>query len=278
MQRTITITYGDQAENHRGMQVIGTRAEVGFSLADIASAKAIFEQMGATTELIDLCSLLPAGVEGGQAQLLIVRQGVNALLRDITRVAGAGASSSSSAAAAGPAVTPPTADDMLLEHTALSYDRKALMYGRVVNKHARHNLCFADEAQEPCYEEGRSRIVSFSTIPLTNHIRHSLGRIINGGGDLQAEGNDYYDITKCGIGFHGDSERLKVVAVRLGAELPIHYQWYMRGESIGRRGIFPLRHGDMYIMSQKTTGHDWKKKIIPTLRHAAGCDKFVHAA
>ena len=28
-------------------------------------------------------------------------------------------------------------------------------------------------------------------------------------------------------------------------------------------------------MSQKTTGNDWKKRLIPTLRHATGCEKFT---
>jgi hypothetical protein len=28
-------------------------------------------------------------------------------------------------------------------------------------------------------------------------------------------------------------------------------------------------------MSSKTVGTDWKKKKIPTLRHAAGCNKFI---
>ena len=31
-----------------------------------------------------------------------------------------------------------------------------------------------------------------------------------------------------------------------------------------------LSHGDMYIMSEKATGNDWKKSSIETWRHAAG--------
>ena len=45
---------------------------------------------------------------------------------------------------------------------------------------------------------------------------------------LKGEANYYYDIAKCGIGYHGDSERRKVVAVRLGAALPLYFQWYRR--------------------------------------------------
>jgi hypothetical protein len=32
---------------------------------------------------------------------------------------------------------------------------------------------------------------------------------------------------------------------------------------------------DIYAMSEKATGFDWKKKTIVTLRHAAGCKKYL---
>lgn len=32
---SITITFGDQAENHKGMQIIGTPAEKGYSRQDL---------------------------------------------------------------------------------------------------------------------------------------------------------------------------------------------------------------------------------------------------
>ena len=84
----------------------------------------------------------------------------------------------------------------------------------------------------------------------------------------------YYDISKCGIGFHGDSERKKVIAGSLGASRPIHWQWYFNSKPIGKRIKFMLNDGDMYIMSEKTSGWDWKKRSILTLRHAAG-EKYV---
>lgn len=36
-----------------------------------------------------------------------------------------------------------------------------------------------------------------------------------------------------------------------------------------------LHYGDLYIMSKKAVGTDWKKKIIPTLRHTAGNSKYT---
>ena len=39
--------------------------------------------------------------------------------------------------------------------------------------------------------------------------------------------------------------------------------------------INSIEHGDMYIMSEKATGFDWKSKSKYTLRHAAGCQKYT---
>jgi hypothetical protein len=155
-------------------------------------------------------------------------------------------------------------------------DTKAFMYGRVVNKKARYNLCFADESQEPDYEAGKGRVVHFRDVPHINKLRAFLGELI---GDkakhLLAELNYYYDTRQCGIGFHGDSERKRVVGCRFGASMDLVYQWYYKGERIGNKILVPLKEGDIYIMSEKAVGFDWKKKNTPTLRHATGCSKFT---
>eukprot|EP00051_Salpingoeca_urceolata_P015969 m.210079 g.210079 ORF g.210079 m.210079 type:complete len:102 (+) comp18553_c0_seq4:359-664(+) len=44
---------------------------------------------------------------------------------------------------------------------------------------------------------------------------------------------------------------------------------------IGPRVEINLRSGDLYAMSDKAVGHDWLKKSIPTLRHAAGDFEFL---
>ena len=49
----------------------------------------------------------------------------------------------------------------------MSVDKKAFMYGRVVDKHARWNLCFDEKAREPEYAKGCGRIVAFKHIPIT---------------------------------------------------------------------------------------------------------------
>jgi hypothetical protein len=167
-------------------------------------------------------------------------------------------------------------DDLFNEHAHLQVDKKALMRGRVVNKHARHNLCFSEISQEPDYENGKGRIVKFDDVPLTKIIRMRLPNLAGEKSNLlQAEGNYYYDTSKCGIGFHGDGERRIVIAICLGASSPLHYQWFYNSNPVGNCVELIMNHGDMYIMSDKTVGFDWKKRSIYTLRHAVGCSKYL---
>jgi hypothetical protein len=92
---------------------------------------------------------------------------------------------------------------------------------------------------------------------------------------LNGEANYYYDISQCGIGFHGDGERRKVFAVRMGETMPIYFKWFQNSQPVGEPFEVVLNDGNMYIMSEKAVGFDWLKKKIPTLRHSTGCAKFT---
>jgi len=244
----ITITFGDQAENHVGMQKIGKEAKSGFSVRSLGVAGKYFEKKGYNTKLVNLNESLDEP-SADEAAVLIVRNGVNALGVD--------------------------ADDMLKEQRSLEWDTKAKMYGRVVNKKARYNLCYSDFSQEPDYEEGKGRIVDFKDLPILSHIRAELGNVLKKAKNLQAEGNLYYDASACGIGWHSDLERKKVIAIRLGTSIPFHFHWFYKGKPVGERVELSLYHGDLYIMSEKAVGFDGRKRNIYTLRHAAGCKKFT---
>lgn len=252
--QTFTITFGDQAENHVGMQKIGQITSEGFNLDDLNRAKIYFEENGVKCKIIDLKTLLPATIAdyAKDAYIFVANGGLDCLIK------------------------PHNGTDFFMEQVALPKDTKALMYGRVVNKRARHNLCFDAQDQEPNYEQGKGRIISFNKVPLLNNVREKIPLIIGDKGEnLVAEGNYYYDITKCGIGFHGDSERKRVIGIRLGATMPLHYQWFQEGMPIGSREEIMLNHGDIYIMSEKAVGSDWKRRNRLTLRHAAGAKKYL---
>jgi hypothetical protein len=249
-ESTITLTFGDMAENHVGMEQIGARVAKGqgVHLADLKAILLKTKAAGIHTRLHVL-----NGTDQPPAYLLILKKGVEALL-------GPGASA-----------------ELFKEQAALDHDKKALMYNRVCNKKARWNLCFATSGHGPDYEKGKGRVIAYSDVPLMRALVAALpywfGPKAEG---LQCEGNYYYDAASCGIGYHGDTERRRVFAVRLGATIPICFQWFHRGEPIGTRLQFELEDGDIYIMSEKTVGTDWKSQLVPTLRHAAGAPAYTH--
>ena len=257
----ITLTLGDQAENHAGMQKLGELVEVGqgFNRADLEEIKIKLESIG-----ID-CELEPLTLDrvDMDAYVLVIRDGVNKILKQ-----GSEGSEGSEF----------TQHDMFEEHLRLELDKHAWMRGRVVNKHARWNVCFDDVAQEPNYDEKKGRIIAYNDIPVTKLLMSQIPSYFGPKSEvLKGEGNYYYDKTKCGIGFHGDSERRKVIGIRLGIgeSTPLHFQWFKQSEACGERIILKLNGGDMYVMSEKAVGQDWKQKTCFTLRHATGCSKYT---
>lgn len=256
----ITLTFGDVAENNVGMEKIGELASEGFTLADLQLAKAAIEKKkidGVTCTLIDLSpGLNGTSFEGEDygAYILVVRGAIPLLA----------------------AQKKGTAKKLLAEQRKLDWDTKALMKGRVVDKKARHNLCYAEHRQEPDYENGKGRIVAYDDVPITKALREALPQYFGAKArDLMCEGNLYYDTAETGIGYHGDRERAKVIAVRLGEPMDLCYRWYLKSKWIGRQFSLTLSPGDLYAMSSKSVGRDWLVKNSPTLRHSAGCREYT---
>lgn len=250
----MTITFCDRAENHVGMQQIGELAESGYTLDDLKSIKKKLARKGIKSKIKDLSYRNDESETN--AYILIIRNGVEKIIKRDGH----------------------SSNDLWDELINLEWDTKAKMRGRVVNKHARYNLCFGDSSQEPDYEQGMGRIVKFKHLPFLKIIRNYIKDLT--GDKLLAEGNYYYS-EKCGIGYHGDSERKKVIGIRISDALgeplsPLVFRWYQNSERIDIEPfIIKLYSGDIYIMSEKATGYDWKKRLIPTLRHATGHEKYT---
>jgi hypothetical protein len=264
---TITLTFGDVAENHASMQQIGQKADAGqgFTVAELMTIEQQLNARGIRTNLYQLHTLanLDPSIQLDSAAVLVIRHGVGALL-------------GGNAAIASLQEAQRFHQDLFNEHANLNFDKKAFMYGRVVNKHARWNLCFDDIASEPDYANRSGRVIAIGTLPLTNTIVQRFAAEFGPKAqNLKGEGNYYYNIDKCGIGWHGDTERRKVIAVRLGQQMPIYFQWYINNAQVGSRIRCDLNGGDIYIMSEKAVGCDWKRKSIYTLRHSAGANKFT---
>ena len=88
----------------------------------------------------------------------------------------------------------------------------------------------------------------------------------------------YYN-QESGLGFHGDDGRKVVIGLSLGKPTTLRYCWRKPG-STSNQSYEPidieLKHGSIYIMSEKATGNDWKKRSKIRVVHAAGAHKYVN--
>ena len=227
--------------------MIGKLAKRGFTIAELESAKQRFETKGYTCLLVDL-SKHAGRKDVADAKVLVVRSGIKAF----------------------------GASGLHNELVDLDWDKKVWMRGAVKNKRARYNLMFSETAQEPDYDAKKGRIIPYADVPLLSAIRDGLPLYF---GDeakmLEAEGNKYYDDAKTGIGYHGDSERRKVIGVRTGGSMYLHFQWHLKTKPIGNNVRIHLDGGDIYCMSAAAVGSNWKMRNTSTLRHAAGCAKYT---
>lgn len=254
---TITITYGESVENHVGNQQIGDIADEGFSTKKLKEIHKLLKNTY-KCRLINLNKLLPETYTEKKkvksASILIVKDFVNGFFAYADNIDN----------------TDNQTTIIFEKLKKLKWDKKVKMRGRVVNKHARYNVCFGDFNQVPDYENGKGRVYNFKKQPELGAIRNYLKELLGLDKQLNAEGNYYYDTDKCYIGFHGDTERKIVVGLRFGEPFPLYYRWYNKNKPITEPYKINLKSGDLYIMSEKASGFDWKRSSITTLRHAAG--------
>jgi hypothetical protein len=241
----ITITFGDCSENHVGMDKNGTISDSGYSSDDLDKVSKYFSKK--VVERIDLTSYLGnENYVGKKPELLIVRNAIenhSKIFKELNN----------------------------LEWDAKYFDTRRQ---KVLNKHARTNLCFSNYSQKADFENKKGTVINYDEVPELNIAKKLIMECINEE-KLECEGNNYNNIHKNGIGWHGDAERKKVIALRLGESMPICFNWFNQSKPIGTKFTTQINSGDVYIMSEKTTGYDWKKRSIYTLRHSAGADKYT---
>lgn len=277
-KQVVTLTWSECSESFNGMEQLGKKGDHGFTCAELLQIGKTFSNNGYESEYYDLrqslsycenpnlpSQFLDRTQEAEDAGILIIRNIANKLITvDPSQFPNEDELRKSL----------PQSDNLFLELIELNWDKKMYMKGKVVNKHARWNLCFSNERQEPNYSEKKGRVIDFKTLPRLQSIRANLEFCFGEKAtNLIAEGNHYYDIDKCYISWHGDFERRIVIGMRFGAEMSLEYQWFHQCNSVGPKIDFRLRHGDLYIMSNKAVGTDWKKKTILTLRHGANTSK-----
>jgi hypothetical protein len=293
----MSLTCAPGGENHAGMEIIGrmpVKGE-GFTAHDVEGLGGYFindcdfgevwinENGNETVEVLDLNSLSGETKIGelataDQARVLLLRNWVQNTFE------------------------PATVEDIYGELIADAWDAEYLdknkyrteivdgvetkVRGKRMNKRARRNLCYvAGREQKPDVWQGKGRIVDLKKKTALNQAVDKLRSMIKEGllsFDSKTkveinvvEGNRYYDLKNTGIGFHGDTERVVVICISIGCDnYPMRWQWFKDGMPVGKPIDITLNCGDVYIMSEKAVGADWKLRSIYTLRHAAGAEKY----
>ena len=291
----MSLTCAPGGENHAGMEIIGrmpVKGE-GFKASDIEGLGTYFvDQADAwitqdgieTVTVLDLNTLSGENTIMGlgsddQARVLLLRRWVQSMFEDTT------------------------VQDIYKELIADTWDAEYLdknkyrieivdgvetkVRGKRMNKRARTNLCYvAGREQEPDVWKGKGRIVDLKKKTALNLAVDRLRGMIEAGlieiGSKTkveinvVEGNRYYNLKNTGIGFHGDTERVVVICISIGCDnYPMRWQWFKDGMPVGDTIDITLNCGDVYIMSEKAVGADWKLRSIYTLRHAAGAKKYT---
>ena len=268
---TMTLTFGEVAESHVGMQKIGQKDKEGFSYNDLLKAQKYFNSKGCKTILLHLNNFLPEkchdkeeneklkiakNQKSYQAWILVAKKGIECLTGD------------------------KDGENLLTEMLLFKWDTKLYNERRdiVQEKRARHNLNFSNKKQTADFTKGKGTTIPWGEVPLLLDTKNSLVKAFGDkANNLNCEGNLYYIPGKTGIGYHGDTERKKVIGVRFGGNMNINYMWHYNNKPRGMNVSISLEKGDIYCMSEKTVGTDWldapKKQF--TLRHAAGGEKYT---
>jgi hypothetical protein len=248
MNSALTITIGDWSQN---------RFSSGLTLEDLIQFKRFLINCGYPASIYSLNDLLES--KSDPAYLLFSRGGVSAF------------------------GNPDLISKQLKEREEI-FAKKAFLYGREVNRIGFWSLFLSDEKVESrimyggksTYDSGSANWKEF---PEIEKVKRKIEEI-SCRSPMSGQVNWYYDVSKCGLGFHGDSERSVVFGIRLGNTNPMDFSWfeYTKGEGwnkVGKTLTCHLSNGDFYILSSKAVGTDHKKpSASPVLKHAVGCQKY----
>lgn len=245
------ITFGEVAVLHIGGKEFGECREVGFTVDELRNVQIEHPDQ---TKLVMISDVLPAELrKDNEAAVLLIKDGV--------RLFGG------------------NPDELLAEQQSIEYDTKYWDTRRrkTLNKQARYNIVFGEHGQEHNEDYTHPTVQAYTGVPSLAEIRARLPEVLGPKAkDLNAEGNHYYK-PACGIGFHGDVERKIVICLSLGSATTLRYHWRMPGSS--EHTLSPMdievEHGDIYVMSERAVGGNWRKRSQVRVVHAAGAKKYV---
>jgi alkylated DNA repair dioxygenase AlkB len=249
------LTLGEQSEIHVGCPIHGHGlASVGFTVNELRD---VAKSLGDRARVVDLTAALPAQYRAGnEAGILIIKGGVDAIM---------GISGYSQLM---------FGEQQLVKYDEFYFDNRRQ---KKLHKIARYNAVFGDVRVSHSEDYRQSTVVAYDDVPKFKALRAKLPDVFGEKArELESEGNHYY-CAKSGIGFHGDSERRKVICASLGSGTTLHMYWRLPRSSDQGSAMFQfeLADGDVYVFSEKATGHDWRSSSKCRLVHGAGAARYV---
>ena len=258
MDNRYAITFGEVAILHVGGKEYGKgRLDKGFSTDELKN----IAENNLNTEYISISNKLPKKLrKDNEAGILVFRSisnNQNIKNKKFTL-----------------ALNKKEADKLYLEQDSIDYDQKYWDNRRqkTLNKRARYNIVFCKNKINHSSDYKQCSVTAFSDLKYLKKFRKRLHLILGQKAKkLNAEGNKYFH-GKAGIGYHGDAERKIVICLSLGKPTTLRYHWRLPGSS--EHTLQPtdikLNHGDVYVMSEKATGWDWKLRSKVRVVHGAG--------
>jgi alkylated DNA repair dioxygenase AlkB len=258
MNNRYAITFGEVAILHIGGKEYGKgRLENGFSTDELKN----IAENNLNTEYISISDKLPSKLrKDNEAGILVFRSfSKEQNNKDKKFILG---------------LNKKEADKLYFEQETVEYDQKYWDNRRkkTLNKRARYNIVFGKERIKHNDDYKQNSVSSFSDLKYLNRFRKRLHLILGlKSKKLNAEGNKYFH-DKAGIGYHGDAERKIVICLSLGKSTTLRYHWRLPGSSDHtlQPTDIKLNHGDVYVMSEKATGWDWKSRSKVRVVHGAG--------
>ncbi len=263
MNNRYAITFGEVAILHTGGKEYGNgRRNHGFSCEELQNIHQLYPNQ---TEYISVSDSLPENLRlDNEAGVLVFRNQNSSTIEKKYLLP----------------LSKDMADNLYDEQESSTYDSKYWdnRRQRTLNKRARLNVVFGKEGKQHSDDYKQCTVLAYSDLPNLQKIKNNLANILGiKAHDLNAEGNKYFH-DKSGIGFHGDAERKIVICLSLGKSSTLRYQWRLPGSS--NHTLQPVDinvgHGDVYVMSEKATGYDWKSRSKVRVVHAAGHSSYIN--
>ena len=257
LNQTWSLTVGNGGENHTGMEFLGKlrKKGEGWDIDKLEHCKDLLENI--FDKKVELYNLNEECLEGvtipetskpKDAYLMVVRDFLSKTVHK----------------------------NFVKEMKSYEWDRKYwdTRRSKVLNKLARANVCYGKECRAPNYENKQGTIIGFEKSPLVGSLLQIV-EILMKDTELIVEGNQYDDVKKNGIGPHGDTERVCVSCLRVGASMPMKFGMFWNCKVRGKPFETIINGGDLYFMSEEAVGAEWKSKSKWRWRHCAGAPKYL---